>query len=281
MSLFITALASGSNGNCYYVGNETEAVLIDAGITCKEIEKRMNRQGLSIKKVKAVFVSHEHADHIKGIPVLAKKYKLPTYITTTTLRHWRLRLEKNCMRSFSAGDPVKIGDLSVTAFSKMHDAADPYSFIISGNGVCVGVFTDIGSPCSQVIHHFSQCHAAFLEANYDEHMLEEGGYPYYLKKRISGEKGHLSNKQALALFITHRPSYMSHLFLSHLSKNNNCPNLVTELFNKHAGETKIIVASRYEATAVYNIRHQICKEELQYIETVKQCFITEQLAFAF
>ncbi len=171
------------------------------------------------------------------------------------------------MRSFSAGDPVKIGDLSVTAFSKMHDAADPYSFIISGNGVCVGVFTDIGSPCLQVIHHFSQCHAAFLEANYDEHMLEEGGYPYYLKKRISSEKGHLSNKQALALFITHRPSYMSHLFLSHLSKNNNCPNLVTELFNKHAGETKIIVASRYEATAVYNIKHQICKEELQYIET--------------
>jgi len=122
MSLFITALASGSNGNCYYVGNETEAVLIDAGITCKEIEKRMNRLGLSIKKVKAVFISHEHADHIKGMPVLAKKYTLPIYITTTTLKHGGLRLEKNCIRSFSANEAINIGDLSITAFSKMHDA---------------------------------------------------------------------------------------------------------------------------------------------------------------
>ena len=280
MSLYITALASGSNGNCYYVGNETEAVLIDAGITCKEIEKRMSRQGLSIKKVKAVFVSHEHADHIKGIPLLAKKYNLPTYITTTTLQHGGLRLEKNCIRSFSPNAPVKIGDLSVTAFSKMHDAADPLSFTVSNNGICVGVFTDIGSACSQVIHHFAQCHAAFLETNYDEQMLEVGGYPYFLKKRISSEKGHLSNKQALELFTSHRPSYMSHLFLSHLSKNNNCPKLVSELFNKHAGDTKIIVASRYEETAVYNIK-AACIGELQHAENIKQSFFTQQLDFAF
>jgi phosphoribosyl 1,2-cyclic phosphodiesterase len=281
MSLFITALASGSNGNCYYVGNETEAVLIDAGITCKEIEKRMGRLGLSIKKVKAVFISHEHADHIKGMPVLVKKYKLPTYITTTTLRHGRLRLEKNCIRSFSVNEAINIGDLSITAFSKMHDASDPYSFIICCNGICVGVFTDIGSPCSQVIHHFGQCHAAFLEANYDEHMLKVGGYPYYLKKRISGEKGHLSNRQALELFIKHKPSYMSHLFLSHLSKNNNCPNLVSELFNKHAGEIKIIIASRYEETAVYNIKSPVAFENLQYKEPIEQSFVAEQLAFSF
>ena len=280
MSLFITALASGSNGNCYYVGNETEAVLIDAGITCKEIEKRMNRLGLSIKKVKAVFVSHEHADHIKGIPVLTKKYTLPTYITTTTLRFGRLRLEKNCIRSFIPNEPVKIGNLSVTAFSKMHDASDPCSFTVSENGTCVGVFTDIGSACSGVIHHFSQCHAAFLEANYDEHMLQVGGYPYYLKKRISGEKGHLSNKQALALFTTHRPYHMSHLFLSHLSKNNNCPNLVSELFNKHAGGTKIIVASRYKETAVYAINATSPSVKLQHAE-YKESFGTEQLTFAF
>jgi phosphoribosyl 1,2-cyclic phosphodiesterase len=120
----------------------------------------------------------------------------------------------------------------------------------------VGVFTDIGTTCSQLVHHFRQCHAAFLEANYDDHMLDTGGYPYYLKHRIRGEKGHLSNKQALELFTTYRPSYMSHLVLSHISKNNNCPKLVNDLFNTHAAGVKIIVASRYEETKVYAIQHE-------------------------
>src|SRR3982751_5689500 len=113
MSLFITSLNSGSNGNCYYVGNEKEAVLVDAGISCGEIEKRMKRLGLSMEKIKAVFVSHEHTDHIKGIPVLSKKYKLPVYITPGTLQFGRLYLEKNLIRSFHSYVPVSLGDLSV------------------------------------------------------------------------------------------------------------------------------------------------------------------------
>jgi phosphoribosyl 1,2-cyclic phosphodiesterase len=115
------------------------------------------------------------------------------------------------------------------------------------------VFTDIGAPCEHLIKHFQQCHAAFLEANYDEQMLEQGRYPYYLKKRIRGGHGHLSNTQALELFKTHKPAYMSHLLLSHLSKDNNNPELVLNLFNQHAGDTKIIVASRHEETEVYYI----------------------------
>jgi phosphoribosyl 1,2-cyclic phosphodiesterase len=252
MSLFITALASGSNGNCYYVGNEREAVLIDAGICCREIEKRMRRLGLLMTKVKAVFVSHEHSDHIKGLRVLAKKYSLPVFITRPTLENGRLFLDKHLIvSSYTAKEPVTIGELLITAFPKHHDAADPYSFVVSCRGINIGVFTDIGTPCENLISHFSTCHAAFLESNYDEQMLKTGGYPYYLKKRISGEKGHLSNKQALELFTTHRPKHMSHLVLSHLSKNNNCPKLVGDLFNKHAGEVKIVVASREEQTQVY------------------------------
>jgi phosphoribosyl 1,2-cyclic phosphodiesterase len=115
------------------------------------------------------------------------------------------------------------------------------------------VFTDIGAPCDHVINHFQQCHAAFLEANYDETMLEQGSYPYHLKRRIRGGQGHLSNKQALDLFIKHRPSFMSHLLLSHLSQDNNCPRLVHELFSQHAYHTQIVVASRYEESAVYCI----------------------------
>lgn len=259
MSLFVTSLNSGSNGNCYYIGNETEAVLIDAGITCKEIEKRMLRLGLTMQKVKAIFVSHEHTDHIKGIMVLAKKYQLPVYITTDTLISGALILEEHLIKPFTGYTPITIGSLTITAFPKFHDAAEPHSFIVSNKQITVGIFTDIGVTCEHLIHHFRQCHAAFLEANYDEQMLASGKYPYYLKKRITGGHGHLSNKQALALFTQHKPAYMSHLFLAHLSKENNCPKLVEELFAEHAGDTKIIIASRYEETPLYYIEYNGAK----------------------
>lgn len=253
MSLFITSLNSGSNGNCYYVGNDTEAILVDAGISCREIEKRMKRLGLFIERVKAVFVSHEHSDHIKGLPVLVKKYQLPVYITPKTMRHGGLAFEDHLLKVFKSHEPVAIGRLSVTAFPKFHDASDPYSFIVSGNNICVGIFTDIGAPCRHLIKYFKQCHAAFLEANYDEEMLDNGGYPVFLKNRIRGGMGHLSNRQALDLFVTHRSKFMSHLFLSHLSKNNNCPELAMDLFRAHAGNVEVIVASRMEETGVFHI----------------------------
>jgi phosphoribosyl 1,2-cyclic phosphodiesterase len=266
MSLFITSLNSGSNGNCYYLGNEREAILVDAGISCREIDKRMKRLGLSMQKVKAVFISHEHTDHTRGLYSLVKKYKLPVYITNDTLKFGGLMLDPGFVRSFSAYDPVRIGELSVLPFPKSHDAADPYSFTVSCNDVKVGVFTDIGIPCEHVTGQFRQCHAAFLEANYDDEMLDTGNYPYFLKKRIRGGQGHLSNSQALELFTAYRSSHLTHLLLSHLSKNNNCPRLVEELFNRYAGNTKIVVASRFEETALYHIQINNCRHSNFYRE---------------
>lgn len=213
----------------------------------------MNRTGLSLKNVKAVFVSHEHTDHISGLPILAKKHSLPIFISAPTLRNSRLRFEKNLLHHFSADVPVVIGELVITAYSKHHDAADPYSFTITGNGVNIGVITDIGRACENVVAHFSQCHAAFLEANYDEAMLLNGSYSWYLKNRIRGGQGHLSNRQALELFQQYRSPQLTHLFLSHLSRNNNCPKLVEELFTTHASGVNMIVASRFQESAVYNI----------------------------
>jgi len=255
MSLFITSLNSGSNGNCYYVGNEREAILVDAGISCREIEKRMARLCLSMQKVKAIFVSHEHSDHIRGIPVLAKKFNLPVYITPGTLLHLGNSLDMQLVHHLREFETVSIGELQVTSFPKEHDASEPHSFIVSCRDINVGVFTDIGVVCDRLIRYFSQCHAAFLEANYDDEMLDNGGYPYYLKKRIRGGKGHLSNKQALALFNTHRPPHMTHLLLSHLSHNNNNPQLVEELFRACADGIHIVVTSRLEETPVYHISH--------------------------
>jgi phosphoribosyl 1,2-cyclic phosphodiesterase len=213
----------------------------------------MARLGLSMRKVRAIFVSHEHSDHIRGITVLAKKYQLPVYITQPTLLKGGLMLSADMVYNFEDGVTIKIGDLLITPFSKLHDAAHPHSFTIACGDVRVGVFTDLGAVCDNLTRHFKQCHAAFLEANYDEVMLETGRYPYHLKRRIRGGHGHLSNAQALALFMGHKPAYMTHLFLAHLSKDNNCPDLVRNLFQTHAGNTHIIVASRYEETPVYYI----------------------------
>ena len=251
--LFITSLNSGSNGNCYYVGNSKEAIMVDAGISCKETEKRMLRLGLSMKKVKAIFISHEHGDHIRGLTVLSKKFGIPVYITPGTLNNCRLDLPAELTRTFSSHETVEVGSLKITCFPKIHDAAEPHSFMVSCGDIKVGVFTDLGRVCDQLSLHFQQCDAAFLEANYDEELLQNGKYPYYLKRRISGGQGHLSNTQALELFTNFRPAKLSHLLLSHLSKDNNDPELVEHLFNQHADGTMIVVATRHMETPVFTI----------------------------
>ncbi|MBS1509530.1 MAG: MBL fold metallo-hydrolase [Bacteroidetes bacterium] len=252
MALFVTSLNSGSNGNCYYVGSSDDAVLVDVGISCRETERRLLQLNLDILKVRAIFISHEHDDHIKGVSKLANKYNLPVYITPLTAKHGPY-LIKRLSKDFQHEQPVQVGGLTIIPFSKQHDAADPYSFIIHHDGVTVGVFTDLGVVCKNLTHYFKQCHAAFLESNYDEDLLEKGRYPLVLKNRIRGGLGHLSNRQALELFIAHRPSFMSHLFLSHLSKENNSPELALEYFLPHAMHTQVIIAGRYAATPVYTI----------------------------
>jgi phosphoribosyl 1,2-cyclic phosphodiesterase len=253
MSLYISSLNSGSNGNCYYVGNKRDAILVDAGISCRETENRMGRLGLHFGKIRAIFISHEHSDHIRGVEVISRKYRLPVYITANTLAKSRLILDSHLVRPFSANVPIHIGGLIVNAFTKRHDAADPHSFTISDQGITVGVLTDIGSVGENIVRNFTHCNAAFLEANYDEKMLEEGHYPLFLKRRIRGNDGHLSNYQALELFNNHKPPFMSHLVLSHLSEHNNSPKLVQDLFNRHAQGTHIAVASRYLESEVFCI----------------------------
>lgn len=253
MSLQIASLNSGSNGNCYYIGNGQEAVFVDAGLSCKETEIRMKRLGLDIRLVKAIFISHEHSDHISGVSVLASKYQIPVYVSQPTLKEagfWKIR-KYTC--TLTSQQPVTVGNLRITAFQKKHDACDPYSFVVSQAKINIGVFTDIGEPCDQLIHYFKQCHAAFLESNYDEDMLEKGRYPVYLKNRIRGGAGHLSNRQAFELYTRYRPSFMSHLLLSHLSKENNTPELVESLFKSVFNDTKVIIASRYRESEIYPI----------------------------
>jgi phosphoribosyl 1,2-cyclic phosphodiesterase len=255
MPLFVSSLNSGSNGNCYYIGNGHDAVLIDVGLSCREMERRMRQVGLHMHTVKAIFISHEHTDHIRGLEMISKRYRLPIYITPGTLSGTRMPIMMDLVKSFEAGQGVSIGQLTVTSFNKPHDAVDPHSFIVSYEGIVVGVFTDIGNPHEQLMDHFKLCHAAFLESNYDEEMLEKGSYPIHLKRRIRGGEGHLSNKQALDVFLSSRPPHMTHLWLSHLSQDNNDPGLVLDLFSQYGAGMHIAVASRHEPGPVYTIDH--------------------------
>src|SRR5690606_20354976 len=177
MTLRVASLNSGSNGNCYFIGNGEDAILVDAGISCREIEKRLKRLGLSIRMVKAVFITHEHGDHIHGLAAICKRHKLPVYITARTKAMAGRALEATDTFMFASGETISVGGLNISAFPVRHDAAEPHNFVISNGDIRAGIFTDIGYACEHVIHHFRQCNVAFLETNYDEEMLARGPYP--------------------------------------------------------------------------------------------------------
>lgn len=251
MSLFFCSLNSGSNGNSYLIGNHQDIILIDCGLSCKETEKRLKEVDLSVKSIKGIFISHEHIDHIKGVEMIVMKHGIPVYITEKTYSNSKLKLPEDKIKFITLHQTIKIGSLAVNPFPKSHDAIDPCSFIIKNESYCIGVLTDIGNCCTHVIESFKSCNAVFLEANYDQKMLDNGQYPYHLKKRISGDDGHLSNDQALDLFINHRNENLKYLLLSHLSQENNHPDLVLELFKANSTNTEIHIASRHKPSPLF------------------------------
>lgn len=247
----ICAIASGSNGNCYYIGNEKDAVLVDAGISCKQILKRIKEKKLRPEIIKGIFISHEHSDHLRGARVLAKRLNCPVYITVRTYKATYRNLQPDYPRFFNPGDTIQIGTFTIYPFLKSHDASEPCSFRIEGDGKNIGVFTDIGEPCNNVQKHFALCDAVFLESNYDEQMLQEGSYPYILKKRIASSTGHLSNNQALKLLRESASANMKCVFLSHLSAENNTPDLALLNCQSLSSKFEIRLTSRFGPTEIF------------------------------
>jgi phosphoribosyl 1,2-cyclic phosphodiesterase len=251
--LEICAIASGSNGNCYYIGNEKDAILIDAGISCKQIISRMIGRNLNPEKLRAVIISHEHSDHIKGVRVLAKKLNIQVWLTAKTYYNTYRNLLPDNPRFFTPGSIITVEEFKIHSFLKNHDAAEPCSFRIEQGGTNIGVFTDIGEPCSNVLSHINQCDALFLESNYDEKMLMEGRYPYYLKQRIASSKGHLSNIQAVKLLEHYAGKNLGCVFLSHLSAENNRPAVAIAAMQPLSSKFELRMTSRYGASEVFKL----------------------------
>lgn len=250
----ICALASGSNGNCYYIGNNINAVLVDAGISAKQILLRMQKRQLDAAKIRAIFITHEHTDHVRGARVLSNKLGIPVYLTERTFQTLRLEERPANVIFFIPGDTISIGAINVHSFLKNHDAAEPCSFRVEYNQISIGVFTDIGEACENVQSNFQLCRAVFIESNYDEQMLWDGPYPYYLKQRVASSVGHLSNDQSLELVKIHSGNQLEYIFLSHLSKENNTPLKAIQNFSELKNRANIQLTSREEATEVFVLK---------------------------
>ncbi len=249
----ICALASGSNGNCYYVGNEKEAILVDAGISTKQILLRMKSKNLDPSLIRAVFISHEHSDHIRGAKYFEKRMNVPIYMTSRTYYSLYSNFKPFYPKFFEPGDAVTIDSFKIQTFLKNHDATQPCSFRVEYNGISIGVFTDLGIACENVTTQLQQCQALFLETNYDEEMLKNGPYPFYLKKRVASQVGHLSNNQALELLKGHANKSLQHVFLSHISAQNNTPELALKTLSPLQSKYTLQSTSRHEPSEVIEI----------------------------
>lgn len=261
------SIASGSSGNCIYTGSDNTHVLVDAGISAKRIERSLSEIGVKPSELSGICITHEHSDHIKGLGVLARKYEIPIYGTEGTLNEIRKvkslgEYPKELLNSIQADVRFQIGDLELLPFHIGHDAADPVAYRIQNGTKSVAVATDLGHFNQYTIDRLLDLNAVLLESNHDPRMLETGPYPYYLKRRILGDFGHLSNENAGRLLNHILNDKMKYVLLGHLSKENNLPELAFETVRLEvdmgecpytASDFYMTVASRDEMSEILTI----------------------------
>ena len=240
------SLGSGSRGNCTVVVSPQTTILVECGFGCRETEIRLNEKGVDPARVEAIFVTHEHGDHRRGVGPFARKYGVCVYGTKGTLS----RLDLKHCRSFEiqCGHPVNIGDMVLFPVAVPHDAREPSQFVIEHANRRLGILSDIGSLTPPVVEHYRHCDSLFVEANHDLDMLWNGPYQYSLKVRIAGDEGHLSNDQTAEFVSLVHHSNMQSLVLGHLSQENNHPEIVNECFHKFRQSMDVRIASQSKGT---------------------------------
>ena len=229
----LCSIASGSSGNCIYVGSDATHLLVDVGISGKRTECGLGSLGISAKELDGILITHEHADHINGLGVLARKYEIPIYATQGTIRAIRKfgnlgQFDEELIREVKADEKLTIKDLTVNPMRISHDAAEPVAYRISYGRKKVAVCTDLGIYNDYTVECLKGMDAVLIEANHDVNMLQVGPYPYYLKQRILGERGHLSNENSGRLLSRIIHEELQAIVLGHLSKENNLPELAYE-----------------------------------------------------
>ncbi len=255
----ICSIASGSNGNAYYIEYGTEAILIDAGIGIRKFTKRTKERGIDPKAIHSIFISHEHSDHVHGLSSIANLTGADSYMTAGTARKTKpYYMPRNKVRLIEAQSLTEVGSFRVHSFPKPHDVEEPCSFRVEVGGLSIGVFTDIGCVCEGLLTHLAQCHVAFLESNYDEKMLWEGPYPEVLKKRVASDVGHLSNAQAAQIVVDAQAGHLHTLMLARLSGGRTRPRIARTAFERLADRLKVYSTSRYEAGELVEVTPTEC-----------------------
>lgn len=244
-----SVLGSGSRGNCTVVKAGSTRLLIDAGFSGKEIDRRLNMVGIDARSLTAIVVTHEHDDHIRGIGVLARRFNIPIYANAATHRAAAPKINHlPIAREFGVGESFAINEFSVHPFAVSHDAVDPVGFIISDGRRQLGYCTDTGMVTRLIQHHLQQCQAVILEANHDVEMLRNGPYPLLLQQRVLSNQGHLANETSLALASLLAKEQLQLLVLAHLSEINNHPDVVRRVAHHYlsADPTISVTLSRQE-----------------------------------
>ncbi len=237
MAVSLTVLASGSRGNSTVLAGGRTRLLVDAGLSCRETLRRMRRAGEDPEALDGILVSHEHSDHISGVPVLSRVLKLPVYVSEATYHSWARNHENGLQRVefFSPGRRFQLGDIQVEPFTIPHDSADPVGFSFRTEGIKIAIVTDLGYVPASVADHVRGCEVLMVESNHDLDMLRFGPYPWQVKQRVMSRVGHLSNDALADFLVNDYDGTAAFLVLAHLSQENNHPEIARRAAERALG----------------------------------------------
>ncbi|SHH52164.1 MBL fold metallo-hydrolase [Tepidibacter thalassicus] len=253
MSFEYASVASGSCGNCHYISYKNTKILVDAGLSGKKIEENLNNLDINLKNTSGILITHEHADHIKGAGILSRRYNIPIYANEST---WKAmenkvgKIKENNIKIFENNRPFYIEDIQIIPFPVHHDAADPVAYTFYNGKNKMSIATDLGCVCEKIKENLYDSKLIVLEANYDVEMLKMCSYPYYLKKRVLSDKGHLSNEDAGRFCVELVKRGVQRILLAHLSKENNFPELAFETVKSVLKEKNIHVGKNLELSVL-------------------------------
>ena len=240
-SFSVCPLASGSKGNSLFVSCRNHCILIDAGLSGIEIERRLSAINIDPESLTAIIITHEHSDHVKGAGILSRRFHIPVYISKKTWQAAPNLGKIEDLRFFECGTPFEMDEILIRPFSISHDAEDPAGLTLEYNGHKIGIATDLGIATSLVKEHLKNSHILYIESNHDLEMLINGSYPWHLKQRIKGRTGHLSNSDAKILVSELKTDHLKHVILAHLSEENNCPKKAALEVSKSLNASDIVL----------------------------------------